>query len=325
VKGPVVIDLDGQPAAAPDAAPPVPEIGETAFQAAVVRGARPPSRLGRWFWSLSGGLLSLILGIAAWNWVTGLLLAVPLLGWLAVALIAGLILVLLALAVREAAALARLARLDAIQEAAGRALAEGDLAAAQAVVTRIERLYAGRTETEWGRARLAERQGEMMDADGLLRLAAAEMLGPLDLAAAREVEGAARQVAAVTAFVPVALADVVVALGANLRMIRRIAEIYGGRGGTFGSVRLIRGVMGHLVATGAVAVGDDVISSVAGGGVLSKVSRRFGEGVVNGALTARVGVAAMEVCRPIPYGPGERPSVTGMLKRALTGVFGTAE
>ena len=42
-------------------------------------------------------------------------------------------------------------------------------------------------------------------------------------------------------------------------------------------------------ATGAVAAGDDLIHTVAGGGVLAKVSRRFGEGVVNGALTARVG------------------------------------
>jgi putative membrane protein len=114
----------------------------------------------------------------------------------------------------------------------------------------------------------------------------------------------------------------VAALTANIRMIRRIAEIYGGRSGTLGSWRLMRAVMTHLVATGAVAIGDDLIGSVAGGSVLSKVSRRFGEGVVNGALTARVGVAAMEVCRPMPFGAGRRPSVTAMVRRALTGLFG---
>ena len=64
--------------------------------------------------------------------------------------------------------------------------------------------------------------------------------------------------------------------------------------------------------------------SVAGGGLLSKLSRRFGEGVVNGALTARVGVAAMEVCRPMPFAALERPSVTGLVKRALTGFFGSS-
>ena len=68
------------------------------------------------------------------------------------------------------------------------------------------------------------------------------------------------------------------------------------------------------MATGALALGDDMIGSVAGGGVLSQMSRRFGEGVVNGALTARVGVAAMEVCRPLPFRSVPRPSVTGLVR-----------
>ncbi|MCP4208136.1 MAG: DUF697 domain-containing protein, partial [Shimia sp.] len=85
--------------------------------------------------------------------------------------------------------------------------------------------------------------------------------------------------------------------------------------------RLFRAVMTHLVATGAVAAGDDLIGTIAGGGALAKVSRRFGEGLVNGALTARVGVAAMDVCRPLPFGAGRRPSVAGLVKRALTGLF----
>lgn len=125
-----------------------------------------------------------------------------------------------------------------------------------------------------------------------------------------------------TALVPLAFADVVAAMTSNIRMIRRVAEVYGGRSGTLGSWRLMRAVMTHLVATGAVAVGDDMIGSVLGGNVLARLSRRFGEGVVNGALTARVGVAAMEVCRPMPFGEGRRPSVTGVLRRALTGLFG---
>jgi putative membrane protein len=105
-------------------------------------------------------------------------------------------------------------------------------------------------------------------------------------------------------------------------MIRRIAEIYGGRSGTLGSWRLTRAVLTHLVATGAVAIGDDMIGSLAGGNLLAKLSRRFGEGIVNGALTARVGLAAIEVCRPLPYIQMSRPSVTAVVRRALTGLFG---
>lgn len=160
----------------------------------------------------------------------------------------------------------------------------------------------------------------MFDAAALLHLASHELLTPLDAAAQREVEAAARQVATVTALVPLALADVVAALGSNIRMIRRIAEIYGGRSGTLGSWRLTRAVLSHLVATGAVAVGDDMLEPILGGSIIGKLSRRFGEGLVNGALTARVGVAAIEVCRPVPFAQAARPSVRRIVKSALTGL-----
>jgi putative membrane protein len=108
-------------------------------------------------------------------------------------------------------------------------------------------------------------------------------------------------------------------------MIRRVAEIYGGRSGVLGGWRLTRAVLSHLVATGAVAVGEDMLEPILGGGVLAKLSRRFGEGLVNGALTARVGVAAMEVCRPLPFSDGQRPKASGMVRRALTGLFSTSK
>ena len=185
--------------------------------------------------------------------------------------------------------------------------------------------YAHRDELKWGRDRLDKLLDEQFDAAAVLNLTEAELLSVLDTAATREVEAAARQVATVTALVPIALADVVTALTASLRMIRRIAEIYGGRSGVIGSWRLTRAVFAHLVATGAVAVGDDLLEPILGGSLLTKLSRRFGEGLVNGALSARVGVAAIEVCRPLAFSPGKRPSVRGIVRRALTGLFGKSD
>ncbi|MGB0799334.1 MAG: TIGR01620 family protein, partial [Planktomarina sp.] len=182
-------------------------------------------------------------------------------------------------------------------------------------------LYRGRADMKWSVDRYTEVRGDILDADGLLGSAEHTILAPLDAAALLQVERAARQVATVTALAPIALVDVFTALTANLRMIRVIAEIYGGRSGTIGSWRLARSVLAHLVATGAVAIGDDLIGSVAGGSVLSKVSRRFGEGVINGALTARVGIAAMEVCRPMAFRATKKPSVAGVMKRSVTGLF----
>ncbi len=329
-KKPVLIEMDAPVAEGPDRAAPVPDLipapGEgRAMQAVIGLGARPRSRLGRFFWATATALLGFIISVAAWRFVEGLLAANPVLGWTAAVLVGLFVFAALLIALREWASYARLARLDRVHAAAVRAAGSGDMTAAGRVVENLAALYAGRDETAWGRSRLAERRGDVFDADALLLLAEAELMAPLDRAARAEIEGAARQVATVTAIVPLALADVAAALIANLRMIRRIAEIYGGRAGAFGSWRLLRTVLTHLVATGAVAVGDDLIQSVAGGGLLSKLSRRFGEGVINGALTARVGVAAIEVCRPLPFTALPKPRVTNLVSRGLAGLFGTGK
>ena len=145
---------------------------------------------------------------------------------------------------------------------------------------------------------------EVLDADALLDQAEDILLAPLDQKRAQaEVEQAARQVAGRhRTWCRWPLADVVTALLSSLRMIRRIAEIYGGRSGFFSSWGLTRAVFTHLVATGAVAVGDDLLEPILGGSVLSKalppVWRRAGERCAD---RARVGLAAMEVCRPMPF------------------------
>lgn len=324
--GPVLIELDQTRSdVTPATAPPVPDTAAPqgqAMQAVAKLAARKPSRLGRWFWSVLLALTGFALSVAAWDFVTGMIVRSPYLGGIATGLMALFVVVLQGLAARELLGFARLRRLDRVHQGAQLALATDDLAAAQHVSEQLMALYAARPDTEWGRANFVERRADVFDADGLLALAEVEMIAPLDVLVLKEIEAASRQVATVTAIVPLALADVFVALTANLRMIRRISEIYGGRSGTIGNWRLTRTVFTHLVATGAVAVGDDLIGSLAGGGVVAKISRRFGEGVINGALTARVGVAAMEVCRPLPFITAKRPSVTGLVKRALAGLFG---
>ena len=291
------------------------------MQTVATLAARRPSRLARLFWASLSALLGFVVSLAAWNFVTGLLAANPVLGWVATGLIALFLLAALLIALREAASFFSLGRLDTIQKAAESALATGDLKAAEKVSDDLVALYRSRPELRLGREALANRRGDVFDADTALHMAEDHLLAPLDAAARAEVEAATRQVATVTALVPLALADVVAALTANMRMIRRIAEIYGGRAGTLGAWRLTRTVITHLVATGMVAVGDDMLEPIIGSGLVGKISRRFGEGVVNGALTARVGVAAMEVCRPLPFRKSTRPSVTGMVRRALSGLF----
>ncbi len=325
-KGPVLIELDDTSKITPATAPMVPDLeGETpqgqALQTLAVLAARRPSILWRLFWLAALALLTTVISVAAWDFVFDLLgrniwLGRVVLGGIAVFLLAG-----LGLAFREWIALARLGRMDKLRDRVEAVTAKGDLAETQAMLDRLTRFYRGRADLRWAIENLTTHKAEILDADALIDIAERDLMTPLDAAAKREIAAAARQVATVTAIVPLALADVVTALAANLRMVRRIAEIYGGRAGTFGSWRLLRTVLLHLVATGAVAVGDDLIGSALGGGLVSKLSRRFGEGVVNGALTARVGIAAMEVCRPMPFRSLKRPKVTTLVSSALAGLF----
>ncbi len=94
-----------------------------------------------------------------------------------------------------------------------------------------------------------------------------------------------------------------------LRLIRRIAEIYGGRPGLLGAWRLARAVGSHLAITGGMAVGDSLMQTILGHGIAAKISARLGEGVLNGLLTARIGLSAMAVCRPMPYFAQKPPGV----------------
>ena len=326
LKGPLMMERHDE--VDPSQVDAVPDLVDgRAMQSLAVLAVRRGSRFGRFAAWVFGSLFTLVLSVAAWNFVSGLFASNTVLGWVAFGLLIAALGVAIVVVVAELAAVARLARLDRIRVAAGRIMAgkigaAGDVKAARVVVAQVARLYAGRDETALGRSRLAERQGEVMDADALLILAEAEVLAPLDRAAQAAVEAAARRVATVTALVPLALADVATALVVNMQMIRTVAEIYGGRSGTLGSWQLLRRVFLSLVATGAMALTDDLLGSFAGGGIVSKLSRRFGEGVVNGALTARVGLAAMDLCRPLPWVAQKRPGVSATVSRALAGLFG---
>ncbi len=308
-----------------EALPPPDDDALPESEAAMLRVARaagrPRSGWGGWFWAALSSLLTLIVSVAAYDYVTGLIARFPALGYVALGLVALLAVLVAVQIVRELWAFRRLARIDGFRTDAARALADHDRARAVALSERLERFYGHRPDVRWGIGALAAQREGLLDPDAILATTERAIFPVLDAAAGAEIEAASRTVAGATALIPLALADVLTALSVNVRMIRRLADIYGAHSGLFGSWRLLRSVAAHLLATGAVAVGDDLISSVAGGHALSRLSRRFGEGMINGALTARVGIAAMEVCRPLPFAALPRPRVANVVGRSLSGLF----
>jgi len=261
---------------------------------------------------------SFLFGFLIWEFFLTLSARNVLLGQIFFGILIVIILGCLIMAVREFLALLRQHRIDAITHAITND-PEPSLQTAQHNISKVVSLTRAQSEFAWAHARFDDLSKDVTDGDAYYQLAEQTLIAPQDQAAKAEIAQAARIVATATALIPLALADVVAAMFANIRMIRRISEIYGGRPGGLSSWRLLRKVAMHLLATGAVAVGDDMLGSLAGGGVLSKLSRRFGEGLINGALTARVGIAAMEMCRPMPFKAEAKPKTTALIKDALAG------
>jgi len=310
----------------PSSAPMIMDDQEPPKGAAMVAATRIATTRVSWitklFWGALVSLLLMYLTTAAWDFGLTLVERNIWLGRLAIGLAIIVGVTLLLTAFREFAGFARLSRLDGFRKKAEELRVTPDEKETRRYAKNLSALYKSRADMKWAIENLAKQDGTVIDPSDILDLTEAELMAPLDKAARKEIEVSARAVAGATAIVPLALADVVVALTANTRMVRKIAEIYGGRAGMLGSWRLLRAVATHLIATGAVGVADDLISTVAGGGLAAKLSRRFGEGIINGALTARVGLAAMDVCRPMPFSARKRPSVTSIVQTALTGMFG---
>jgi putative membrane protein len=273
---------------------------------------------GRVFWSAASGLVAFGIGLAVDQLIRDLFARNDWLGWtgLALASLAGL--AALAILLREAVGLWRIARIDALRERAAEVALRDDDAAARDVVRDLVALYRERPDTARGRSAIAGHLAEVIDGRDLLKLAEQEVLSPLDEAARRLVADACRKVSLVTAVSPRAVIDVVFVGVAVVSLIRRLADLYGGRPGVIGLLTLARHVVGHLAVTGSVAVTDGLVQQVIGHGVAARLSARLGEGVVNGLLTARVGLAAIEVCRPLPFLATRPPGIAEVMGGVLS-------
>jgi putative membrane protein len=259
------------------------------------------------------GLLVLAAGLAVDSLIRDLLARYPALGWVALAFAALAVLAIVALTTREAIALLRLRRIAHVHERAVAAVAADDRNAAVSVVGELAGLYRRRPETARGRNELARHRSEIIDGRDLISLAETELLLPFDATAKRMIMGSSKRVAVVTAISPRAFIDVLFVGSEVLRLIRRIATLYGGRPGTLGFLRLTRATLTHLALTGGIAAGDSLIQQILGHGIAARLSARLGEGVINGLLTARVGIAAVEVCRPLPFVAGTPPRLADVM------------
>lgn len=302
--------------------PPEPEHPETEMEMAglppqrrhLARGARGP-RWGRVLFSCLAGLALLAVTIWTVTFIETLFARDDWLGWLALALGGLAALAVLAIIVREALALIRLGRITSIRQRAEETLVHDDDAGAAQTLEALRALYRPRRDMRWALADLSRHDGEIIDPGNRIRLAERTLMADLDAEAALIIAGAARRVSVITALLPAAALDVATVAIQNLVMLRRLATLYGGRPGSLGTMKLARMVVTHLAVTGGLALSDSLVQHVVGRGIAGRLSARVGEGAVNGILTARVGLAALDLVRPLPFSALDRPSLTAIAAR----------
>jgi putative membrane protein len=285
--------------------------------------APPPSRRRvPWaglFWGSAAGLVLLATGLGIANLIEDLLNRAAWLGGIGAVLAAVAIVALVAIVTREALGLARLAAIDTLRRRAAAVLVSDDRAAGRALGRDLIALTRRMPRLACARARLESHLGDIIDGGDLVRLSERELMAPIDAEARRLVAAAAKRVSVVTAVSPRAAVDMFFVLITALALVRRLALLYGGRPGTLGLIKLMRHAVSHIALTGGMAASDSLIQQVIGHGLAAKLSARLGEGVLNGLLTARLGLAAIEATRPLPFTALRQPALNDIAGSLLRG------
>ncbi len=294
----------------------------------VVPAARASARPQRFRWgailvSALFALTSLWAGLAVTQMIEGFFIRAPWLGWVAASVAGVAALAAVAIITREIWGLARLNRIEGLQERAARAINLDEQVSAKDVIEDLTSLYANRADTAASMQAFTSHAADIMDPKDRVQLAGRIVLEPLDDEAHRIIARRARRVTLLTTVTPAAALDILFVATQNLGLLREIAALYGGRPSTLSTLKLARMVVTHLAVTGGLALSDSLIQHIVGKGLLGRLSARFGEGAVNGILTSRIGLAAMDVCRPIPADRPAREALGKLLREVVS--FGSKD
>ena len=257
-------------------------------------------------------LLLLILSLGLWanNLIRSLFEQYEYLGFIALAITIVGTIALCFFIIGEIRAIMRLASVDKIRQNAEQASKTDDVNLARQSVDELIGYTIHSPYNVAGRKAMQLHRQDIIDGKELIHLAEYEILRPLDIEARKMILNSAKRVSVVTAVSPRAIIDLGYVLYEVVGLIRRLACLYGARPERFGLISLIKRVISHLAVTGTLAVGDGLVEQFIGQGLATRLSARLGEGVVNGLLTTRIGIATMDALRPFPFDGEKRPGIS---------------
>lgn len=160
-----------------------------------------------------------------------------------------------------------------------------------------------------------DKQG--LQSEEQLQLFEQEIVVRVDQQVERIISDHALQSALLVAVSPIALLDASVMLWRNQRMVSAIARCYGLQLGYWSRIRLWRQLAVNVIGIGVTEVAIDLSTSWLDASVASKLSARAGQGVAAGLLTARLGLQAQKICRPLAFQHTPAPRLSAMRKTMI--------
>ena len=145
----------------------------------------------------------------------------------------------------------------------------------------------------------------------------------LDEQARKEISRSSAESALMIAVSPLAIVDMAFIAWRNIRLINRVAAIYGIELGYYSRIRLFRMVLINIAFAGASELIREVGMDWLSQDITARLSTRAAQGIGAGLLTARLGIKAMELCRPLPWIEDKpkladfRRQLIGQLKNAI--------
>ncbi|KPQ23157.1 MAG: putative membrane protein [Halomonas sp. HL-48] len=211
---------------------------------------------------------------------------------------------------KELGRLRRLKRHDQLRRDLA-ALPQGSAKQAQTMAQRLKRqLKLADDDPHWQAFQHAcqpHHSGE--EVQTLLRY---HLLAPRDREAQRLITRMSGETAIMVAVSPLTLVDMALVAWRSLAMVDRLCRLYGLELGYASRLRLFRHVLHNMAFAGASELATDASMDMLSLDLASRLSARAGQGLATGLLSARLGLRAQRLCRPVAFTADEQPRLADL-------------
>lgn len=151
----------------------------------------------------------------------------------------------------------------------------------------------------------------------VLSLFELKVLSPIDKIALNKITTNASAAGVMIAVSPFAMLDMLIVLWRNIKMINQLSRLYGVPLGYWSRIALIKKIFRSMLYAGAMEILSDAGNYALGVGLTGKISTRVAQGLGAGVLTSRIGLKALNECRPMPWLSVSKPGLTHMTNQLM--------